>query len=308
MKLLAIVNAASAGGRTGRRWPQIEAALRTAGVDFDAVFTEGPGHAAELTIEALSAGRQLIGACGGDGTISEVVNGLIDEHGTARSKEVALALLPSGTGGDFRKSLGIDADPAAAAAVIAGGRRRRIDAGLIEYEDGERPRRFINIASCGVGYEVDRRINALSFKPGTMTYGLVSLYSTLRHRPVPASVTVDGAEVQGAYMWIALANGRYFGGGMMAAPEAELDDGMLDVVLASTGRIQSLTGARRIYSGTHIENPGVLMLRGRTIEIVPLKDAKMGFDVDGEALGLAPAKVSALPGALEICTPQRRAS
>lgn len=303
MKLLAIVNGASAGGRTGKRWPQIEAALKAAGVEFDAVFTEGPGHAVDLVIEALGAGRELIGACGGDGTLSEVVNGLIDEHGVTRVSRAALAILPSGTGGDFRKSLGIDADPTAAAAVIAAGRRRRIDAGLIEYADDQRPRRFINIASCGVGYEVDRRINSLRFKPGMITYGLVSLYSTLAYRPVAASVSVDGAEMQGTYMWIALANGRYFGGGMMAAPKAELDDGMLDVVLASTGRVQALTGARRIYSGKHIESPGMLMLRGATVEIAPLTGSQLGFDVDGEALGLAPAKVSALAGAIEVCAP-----
>lgn len=305
MNVLAIVNGASAGGRTAGRWPAIAAAMAAAGLEVDAIFTDRPGHATELAVEALEAGRATIAACGGDGTLNEVVNGFIDADGRPRAQGARLAIVPSGTGGDFRKTLGIPADPAAAAAVIAAGGTRRIDAGLIEFGDDTPPRRFINIASCGVGYDVDRRINALRFKPGKLAYALVSGYSTLSYRPVRATVRVDGATVDGTFMSIALANGRCFGGGMLIAPEADPGDGLLDVVLTSTTRRGMLGGARRLYAGSHLAAPGSLMLRGAEITIEPAGTAGMGFDVDGEALGHAlggaPARIRALPGVLEIC-------
>lgn len=300
MKLLTIVNGASAGGKTGKRWPQIEAALKSAGIDVEARFTEGRGHASELVVDALSEGRDAIASCGGDGTLSEVVNGLIDPSGAARAPGTRLAILPSGTGGDFRKTLEIDPDPTAAAALIARGQTKTIDAGLIEFKDGTEPRRFVNIASCGVGYEVDRRINELKFKPGKLAYALVSAWSIITYPPAPARVTVDGASVEGAFSSISLANGRYFGGGMMIAPQADPTDGELDVILSSTTRTRSILGARHLYAGTHIERPGNSMLRGRKIEIEPLSDRAMGFDIDGEALGFAPATISALPGVLDV--------
>lgn len=300
MKLLAIVNGASAGGKTAKRWPEIEHALRSAGVEFDAVFTEGPAHASELAAEALASGRQAIAACGGDGTLSEIVNGLIDERGAARAPGTLLAIIPSGTGGDFRKTLGIDASPRDAAKLIARGRSRSIDAGMIEYADASPPRRFINIASCGVGYEVDRRVNELKFKPGKLAYGLVSVYSIIAYGLVPARVIVDGEPIEGRFSSIALANGRCFGGGMQIAPTADPSDGQLDVILSSASRTRSILGARHLYDGTHLERPGSMMLRGAKVEIEPLSSSRMGFDVDGEALGFAPATITALPGVLDI--------
>jgi YegS/Rv2252/BmrU family lipid kinase len=300
MSLLAVVNAASAGGRTGRRWPEIAAALDGAGVEFEVAFTEGPGHATELVEKALAAGRTQVASCGGDGTLNEVVNGLIDQRGAPRAPGVRLALLPSGTGGDFRRTLGIPTEPRAAAGLVAAGATRRIDAGLIEYRDGTAPRRFVNIASCGVGHEVDRRVNELRFKPGKFAYALASGAATLRYRPVTAVLRVDGTELRGTFISIAFANAQYFGGGMRIAPQADPGDGLLDVILTSTPRLRALAGARHLYAGDHLEVPGSLMLRGREIEILPEAGARMGFDVDGEPLGFAPATVKVLPAALEI--------
>lgn len=300
MNLLAIVNGASAGGKTGKRWPQIADALKAAGVDYDAVFTEGPGHATQLVLDAIDTGRDAIASCGGDGTLSEVVNGLIDPSGEPRAPEIRLALLPSGTGGDFRKTLEIEPDPAQAAQRIADGNTVQIDAGLIEFADGSPSRRFVNIASCGVGHEVDRRINELRFKPGKLAYALVSAWSIITYPPRPARVTVDGTQVEGTFSSISLANGNYFGGGMKIAPLANPTDGLLDVILSSTSRARSILGAKHLYAGTHLSQPGSTMLRGRVIEIEPMTDDRMGFDIDGEALGLAPATITALPGVLEV--------
>jgi YegS/Rv2252/BmrU family lipid kinase len=304
MKLFVIVNGASAGGRTAKRWPRIEAALTSAGLDHEVAFTDGPGHATALVTDALGSGHVAIASCGGDGTLNEVVNGLVGADGSALAPGTKLAIIPSGTGGDFRKTLGIDADPPSAAQLIRDGHTRTIDAGLIEYEGREQPRRFVNIASCGVGYEVDRRINNLRFKPGRLAYAMVSGYSILSYRAAPAKVVVDGTPVSGAFSSISLANGRCFGGGMMIAPKADPGDGLLDVVLSSTTRLRSLTGARRLYDGSHLGRPGSLMLRGGRIQITPAGESRMGFDVDGEAIGFAPATISALPGVLEIFAPR----
>lgn len=300
MTMLAIVNGASAGGKTAARWAAIEAALANASIAVEAVFTEGPGHATELACEAVSAGRDKLACCGGDGTLSEVVNGLIDRDGKARVSDVKLAILPSGTGGDFRKTLGIDADPAAAAALIARGQTRTIDAGLIEYSDGSEPRRFVNIASCGVGYEVDRRVNGLRFKPGKLAYAAVSAYSTLTYKQPKLSVIVDGQKTTGTFISVAFANGKCFGGGMKVAPLADPSDGQLDVIMLATTRIKSLTGSRHLYAGTHLERDGATMLRGSVIEVSPLDDSAVGFDVDGEAIGFCPARIRALPGVLDV--------
>lgn len=300
MSLLAIVNGASAGGKTGRRWPEIERALAATGIELETRFTEGRGHAIELVGEALAEGRNELAACGGDGTLSEVVNGLIDRQGVPRASGTRLAIIPSGTGGDFRKTLKLPTDPSDLGKLIASGRTRTIDAGLIEFAGGEEPRRFVNIASCGVGYEVDRRVNELKFKPGKLAYALVSGATIMRFKPVTATLCVDGTELTGTFISISLANGQYFGGGMHIAPEADPADGLLDVVLSTTTRSGMITGSRRLYAGSHLEAPGSVMLRGRTIEITPAEGVTIGFDIDGEALGRCPATVRALPGVLEV--------
>lgn len=301
MSMLVIVNSASAGGRTAGRWPRIEAALRDAGVQFDHVFTEARGHAIELTLEALSAGRTTIAACGGDGTLNEVVNGLLDETGTQRAPGTRLGIVPSGTGGDFRKMFDIGTDPREAAAVLARGGSRPADAGLIEFADGSPSRRFLNVASCGVGHEVDRRMDGLFFKPGRVAYTLVIAWSILLYRSPNMRLKIDGMPVRGNFLSVAVANAKCFGGGMMIAPEAEIDDGLFDVVLNSSTRHSALARARRLYAGRHLDAPGSVMLRGRRIELEPIDDDRVGFDIDGEALGFAPATISVLPGALEVC-------
>lgn len=299
-KLLAIVNGASAGGKTAGRWPAVEAALAAAGVEVEVAFTEAPGHAGEIAAEAAAAGRSAIAACGGDGTLNEVVNGLIDETGAPRGAGIKLGVLPSGTGGDFRKTLGLSAEASEAAAVIARGNTRRIDAGIVEYADGTVPSRFVNIASCGVGYEVDSRINALKVKPGKFAYAMVSLRATIPYKPVATTVRVDGEEISGSYAWIAFANGQYFGGGMHAAPDADPSDGQLDVVLCELSGLRAVFESRHLYAGTHVSRAGTTVLRGNQIEVVPDPERQMGFDVDGEAMGFAPATIRALPGVLDV--------
>ncbi len=303
---LVVVNPHSAGGRTGAAWPALEAELRRAGVEFDVHRTGARGEATEVTRAALAGGASRIVACGGDGTLNEIVNGFLDPDGRPVATDAVLAVLPSGTGGDFAKSAGIPSDPAGAAAVLARGESRVIDAGRVDFPDGTH-RSFVNVADCGVGGEVVRRVNAARRKPrGKLPYLLAVAGTVLTYPAVHARVEVDGTAVEGAVASIVIANGGYFGGGMHVAPQADLADGQLDVILGTAGRLASLAGSRRLYSGEHIGHPGTIALRGAEVRITPLGSRAMPFDVDGEHVGAAPAAIRVLPGALRLCAPPAR--
>lgn len=305
MSTVVVVNPASAAGRTGRDWPLVTAALRDAGVDVETRLTAAPGDATALTREALAAGVQRVVACGGDGTFNEVVNGYLDGSGVPVSPDACIGLIPSGTGGDLRRTLGLPVHVASAAALLARGDVRRVDAGRIEYDDGGR-RHFVNVASCGLGGEVDARVNASrKAAGGRLTFLWHSLRALAAFGRQPARIEVDGALFVGDIQNVAIANGRYFGGGMRIAPGADPADGLLDVVVIGAGRLRSIVELPRVYSGSHLGRPGVVSMRGTAIRVTPLDDRRLLFDVDGEQVGHAPATVRVLPGVLRVCAPAR---
>ncbi|HEV7466529.1 MAG TPA: diacylglycerol kinase family protein [Candidatus Dormibacteraeota bacterium] len=304
MTTVAVVNPASGAGRTGRSWPEMRRVLSAAGVEVEERLTTAPREATELTRAALLEGCERVVAVGGDGTLNEVVNGFLAADGSALAPGAVLGLLPSGTGGDFRRSAGIPTAAAAAAAVLAAGATRLVDAGRITL-DGAEPRHFINIADAGLGGEVVARVNRGSKRAGgTATFLWHSLASLLSYRPRAARVEIDGAAEEGRYQNVVVANGRYFGGGMCVAPGADLADGLFDVVLfGDLPRMRSLTGIRRIYAGTHIGQPGIRLLRGRRVRVVPLEQPALCFEMEGEEVGPAPATVEILPAAIRLCAP-----
>ena len=305
-RTVVVVNPASAGGRTAKAWPAIEAALGRAGVEFELRRTTHRGEAASITREAVAAGARRVVACGGDGTLNEIVDAYFDSQGAPIAPGVALGVLPSGTGGDFRRSAAIPEDPDAGARLLAGGQTRRVDAAHIEYADGT-TRSFVNIADCGVGGEVVRRVNAAGSKPrGRIPYLLAVAGTVLAYPLVHARVEIDGLAIEGCMRSIVVANGRYFGGGMQIAPNAELADGQLDVILGHASRSRTITGSRHVYRGEHLGRPGAFTLRGREIRVTPLDGTPMPFDVDGEHIGAAPATIRVLPGALRLCAPTPR--
>ncbi len=302
---VAVVNPASGGGRTGRDWPGLRSVLATAGVDVEERLTRVRGEATALTREALLAGARRVIAVGGDGTINEVVNGFLDGDGAAVAPGAFLGLLPSGTGGDFRRTAGIPAAAAAAAAVLAGGASRPVDAGRLTL-DGAEPRYFINIADCGIGGDVVARVNRSSKRlGGTATFLWHSLAALLSYRPRAARVEIDGEVAEGRFQNVVVANGRYFGGGMCVAPGADLGDGLFDVVLfGDLSRARSITQIRRIYAGSHLGRPGITHRRARRVRVVPLEEPALSFEMEGEEVGPAPATLEIIPGALRLCVPR----
>jgi YegS/Rv2252/BmrU family lipid kinase len=303
-----VLNPASSGGRTHRNWPAIRAALGAAGVTFDLHRTTAEGDATHAVRIALAGGSRTIVVVGGDGTLNEAVNGFFDASGDPIGDDACLALLPSGTGGDFRRAANIPAGLDAAARLIASGSHRLIDAGRVDFADGER-RFFINIADCGMGGEVVARINRSAHKRsgvrGTAMFLGTSLATLWSYCSRVARVEVDGVPIERDVRSVVIANGRYFGGGMRVAPDAELDDGRFDVVIiGETGRTRALTGIPSLYRGRHVRRREVEVHQARVVR-VSCVDPPMLFDVEGEQIGATPATLTCLPGAIRLCAPEK---
>lgn len=309
-RTLVIVNPASAGGRTARRWPRIRQALESLRVEYDEHQTRAPGDATTAAAAAIEAGCDRVIAVGGDGTLNEVVNGSFTEHGTPRNPDVVIGLLPSGTGGDFRRTAGIPTDPGQLAALVALNPTRRIDAGRIVYDDpATPPRMFINIADCGVGGEVVARVNRSPGKGGgvrgTAMFLGISLATLATYRGRRVRLVLDGDHSGQTVQNVVVANGRYFGGGMRIAPAAELDDGRFDVVvLPAFSRTRTLLSVPSVYRGRHLTRPGVRVERASVVRIEPLDDGgPLLFDVEGEQVGTAPATLSVVPRSIRLLAP-----
>jgi diacylglycerol kinase (ATP) len=301
-----VMNPASAGGRTDRHWPEIAHALRSAGVRFELHRTTAAGDATQAVRSALAGGYRSVVVVGGDGTLNEVVNGFFDADGTSTGSDATLALLPSGTGGDFRRAAGIPANLGAAARLIASGLTRRIDVGRIDFAGGQR-RLFINIADFGMGGEVAARVNRSTHKRGGLRgsamFLAASLSTLLSYESRIARVDVDGHRIEREVRSVVVANGRYFGGGMHVAPGAELDDGRFDVVIVGeTGRIRALTAAPPLYRGRHIRRREVEVHRARVVQ-VSCDGAPMLFEIEGEQIGTTPATLTCMSGAIRLCAP-----
>jgi YegS/Rv2252/BmrU family lipid kinase len=302
-----VVNPNSSKGATGRRWERLAGAIREGlGGPFEHALTKGPGDATALTRQALLAGFELVVAVGGDGTNNEVVNGFFEADGRPLAPEAAFAHVPSGTGGDFRKTIGLGADPVTGTRLLGGRRTRPIDVGRATFvgPDGRDVTRFfLNITSFGIGGLVDRYVNRSTKRlGGRLSFFLAATRAMLTYRNRAVRLRVDDGEPQALRVNnIAVANGRFFGGGMQVAPEARLDDGLFDVVTfgdLTTLEYVALAGA--IYRGTHIGRPKIGHTRGRLVVAECDPDDEVLIDMDGEQPGRLPIRLELLPGALRL--------
>ncbi|MEO8549620.1 MAG: diacylglycerol kinase family protein, partial [Kofleriaceae bacterium] len=232
-RTVVVVNPSSQGGRLGKRWPELADLLQRQ-FPFDDVHTKAPGDATLLSREALRGGAERIVAIGGDGTVNEVINGFF-EHGAAVAPDASFALIPYGTGGDFRRSLELPTETIEAAKVIAANHTKRIDVGRLDFvaTDGHpATRMFANIASFGVSGVVDRLVNESGKKlGGKLSFMFASVRATWSYKNQRVQLVFDGTDrAELSINTVAVANGKYFGGGMKVAPAAELDDGTFEVV------------------------------------------------------------------------------
>jgi YegS/Rv2252/BmrU family lipid kinase len=313
-RTVVVVNPRSQGGKLGKRWPELAEVIGRA-FPFDAVMTQAPGDATRLAREALRAGAERVVAIGGDGTVNEVVNGFFDADGPI-APDASFALIPYGTGGDFRRTLGIPIATVDAAAVIAANQRRRIDLGRLDLtqRDGTRARRvFANIASFGVSGVVDRLVNESGKKLGRLSFAVATARATWSYKNQRVQLMFDDdpkSRIEATINTVAVANGRFFGGAMMVAPHAEVDDGLFDVVaLGDFNFADLLTSGRRLYKGTHLSMDKVSERRARIVEAAPIDaGAIVELDVDGECLGRLPARFELLPRALSVVVPSAPAA
>ena len=300
-----IVNPASANGRTGRHFDRIAHAVRSALGDFDWSFTRRRGDGAVLAREVARAGANLVVAVGGDGTASEVIDGLV-EDGRVLRPEVTFGFIPRGTGGDLRRTLGCPIDTDQAALALTGEGRRAIDLGRIEFvgHDGLRQvRHFANVAGGGISGKVVQRVERMpKGLGGKATFMLASAGALIGWQDQPVRWRVDGGPWrEDRITALSVCNGRFFGGGMMVAPAALIDDGLFDVTLwQGLGLADFALKKGMLYDGSHVRLPNTTTLRARVVEAEPLGTDPVLLDVDGEQPGMLPARFVILPGALQV--------
>jgi len=309
-RTLLVVNPRSQNGALGKRWPHLSQQVRRHLGSFEEAFTTGPNDATRITRDALRDGVDVVVAIGGDGTINEVANGFF-EAGEALAPDASMGILPFGTGGDFRKTLGLPKDLDKSAQILSRYKKRRIDLGLLDYttRDGEGGKRiFINIASFGISGEVDEEVNRSSKRfGGRLTFMLATAKVGLRFKGKRIRIVFDGAEsssLETNISTVAVANGRFFGGGMKVAPNAEIDDGRFDVVaIGEMGTLESMWKGRHLYSGRHLDLDNVSERRATTVYAESADGQDVMLDVDGEVPGMLPATFTVMPQALSLIVP-----
>jgi diacylglycerol kinase (ATP) len=302
-KTVFVVNPHAANGATGREWPRIGKIAEEILGPFETCLTEGPGDATRMTREQLIKGVDRVICVGGDGTLNEVVNGFFDEKGPLR-QDALLGFLPNGTGCDFCRTMPIPSGIKASLETIREGYVRTIDLGLIRFRNhqgGMSSRYFHNIASFGVGGEVVDRVNRTSKACGpfiTFIWGtIVSLFTYQKKR---IRLTVDGADER-TYdvLNIAIANGRYHGGGMLVAPDALTDDGIFHVTVIGAMVLPLVFWhLPKLYTGKIRNIRQVFMTTGRRVSA--LSEQRVLLDIDGEQPGTLPAELEIVPGAINM--------
>lgn len=303
LKTAVVVNPASSNGKTAKRWPAIAEMLESEGLQFDHYMTAGPGDATELTRQALREGYNLVISVGGDGTANEVVNGFFTAEGPV-SEKAAAGFISMGTGSDLIKTLGIPRDPAEAIKHILKSPVRTVDVGRVTFEDhdGNRQTRFfINIAGLGLDGDTVARVNRTSKAlGGFISFLWGTVVSLLLYRNRNMSISVDGEQVfDGPVTVVVIGNGCFFGGGMKITPNAEMDDGLLDVViLHNLSKFALLANMPKVYRGAHLDHPRIISLRGRRVSVISPEEALL--DLDGEQPGRAPAEIELWPRALPV--------
>lgn len=302
-----VVNPAAGGGRSGRMLGEFSRALGAEGFAVTVHRTSGKAQLAETIRSLVERGAPCIGVMGGDGTFHDAMNALLRDDGSVMpTGDTSFAVVPAGTGSDLAsRGLGIPTVSAALARWLSVAAPRPFDLGLLEYLDRSKVRAemlFTNIASCGISGRVDELVGAgPRWLTGKASY-LVATGRAIagwRHRVM--RVRVDGEVLhEGKAMTFAVCNGRSFGGGMIIAPDADLSDGLLDVVgLGDMGLADVLQNFPKIYQGTHLGAPKVVSGRGRVIDIEST-DGDVPLDIDGEPPGTLPARFTVLPGAVRV--------
>lgn len=294
MRIRILVNPQAGSGAARRQIPEITRYFGRAGVSYDVAETRAPGDAARLAAMARNDGVDCIAVVGGDGTLNETVQAYVSPEGQVQSGP-ELALIPCGTGGDFRKTFDLPNEAAAAVERITTGSARTVDLGLLRctaFDGAPLTRAFINITSFGLGGLTDRIVNAgPKWMGGRAAFYLGAARALLVYRNAHVEIEADGVRVhEGPILNVAIANGRFFGGGMMVAPEADATDGWFDVItIGDLSRAEGLALSSKIYRGTHLTHPKIHDTRARVVTARAFNaEHEVLIDMDGETPGRLP--------------------
>jgi YegS/Rv2252/BmrU family lipid kinase len=291
-----LVNPSAGGGRALKALPAVEAELTRLGVPFRVFQTESIRHAIELATAAADAGEVAV-PLSGDGLVGAVATAL-------RGREDAImGILPGGRGNDFARAMGIGRDPVAACALLATGVPTPIDVGEVVSNGTDEPARtFVGIASVGFDSVANKLANEAPSWLGPMVYAYAALRAMGTFQPATFDVTVERERRTFQGWSVAAANGKAYGGGMYAAPEARLDDGALDAIMfAPKSRRAFVACLRDVFKGTHLRREAITMLRGAEVRIAA--DRPFTVYADGDPIGELPATIRAVPGAIRVLLP-----
>jgi YegS/Rv2252/BmrU family lipid kinase len=294
-----IINPAAGANSTYRKWPDLSRLLTSIGLTYDHNYTEGSGHAIELAREAASDGYRYLVAVGGDGTVNEVANGIMN---TQNAPEVSFGVVSTGTGSDFARSAGIPMDWENAGSILMSPKRRTIDVGAVTFmKNGQKMERyFVNAA--GIGFDASA-VEATEKMPkrlgGTIPYMMGLLRTLIGYRNRNVTIDIDGKKESAKVLSIMVGNGNYLGGGMNVAPEALMDDALFDVtIIGDVGKFNLMKSLPMLYNGTIGSHPKVRFERAASIS-VDLKE-RILVQADGELLGEGPVSFRIVPAALNI--------
>jgi diacylglycerol kinase (ATP) len=295
LRPLAIVNPEAGGGKTRRKWPEIRDYLYQRGFEAQFRFTTGPGEGIALARRAVETGFDLVFAVGGDGTANEVANGLMTAIGPVR-----MAVVPTGTGHDLARSLGLRNAHEAIDAVALGG-ERALDLGIARWSEGGKQRSRYFLLECSTGFvtDVNRMVNRKWKRFGHLVSYAGGTLNRMRHEMAREfSWELDGVGASGRSLALVAFNCEYFGGGMHAAPGAAYDDGLLDVIrVGDVSRSEAIAILARIYRGKHLDRPKVHRQAVKTARIFA---EGAWFDLDGEVIAPTPVEISVIPRAITL--------
>lgn len=288
MPLALLVNPHSAHGRTLKLLPRVEQALDACHLSFRVERTRGLEDGVERALRAADAGEAPV-VLSGDGLIGAI-------GGALAGSEAPLGIVPGGRGNDLARVLGIPDDPEGAVATLAAGRVRRIDVGEAN------GKRFLGIASTGFDAEANQLANRTRWLRGNLVYAYAGIRTLLGWKPARFTIAVGEERIRFSGYSVSAANSRAYGGGMMLAPDADLDDGELDVVTVGEGsKLHFLSNLPKVFKGTHVEEDEVRVFRAARLDL----SASRPFAVyaDGEHLTDLPVSLRVLPRALNVIAP-----
>jgi diacylglycerol kinase (ATP) len=305
MKTIVIVNPQAGNGRTEKIWPNIESVLEKSIGSFEVLHTTCRGDATDLSRRILAVDTVRIVAVGGDGHLNEVLNGFI-ENDLPVNPEARLSFVMTGTGCDFQRSLGISGKWQNAAAKLKDAKVRKIDVGKVTYTAADKTQKiryFDNIASFGLSGAVDHCLEHSRLRDylgGSPLFLWATIKTVFTHPNQSIRFRIDdGPEEEICSRLCLLANGRYFGGAMHAAPEAKLDDGLLDLLMLKEISVAKfLWHLPKIYKGTHLKIPEIFFQKVR--KFTAESSEQVILDIDGESPGYLAATFEVLPKILNL--------